>query len=271
MQLSTRNSAFKRRARLTRILRGVLLAILIPIYAQGLASDEQTHGDETYWSAAAWQATSLFFIERDFRAPFWTRGISVPILTRDKAREGAANRNPKLGMYLLGAPMLLTGVPRPQWTTFNFGQSSEWNRSQGRLPARSTLLAARLLVAGLGVAAGLWMFSLLCSLLHPVAAAAGALLVAVNPLVHLVCRRAMLDGPAYAFSIAAIFAKSGASTAALIAFITSWSLFAAHRIFIYEIPLLGPSFLRLRVVSVAALPIFAGLMALAWAGLAGGK
>jgi len=77
-------------------------------------------------------------------------------------------------------------------------------------------------------------------------------------------------GPVIAFSIAAIFARSDASTAALIAFITSWSLFAAHRIFIYEIPLLGPSFLRLRVVSVAALPIFAGLMALAWAGLAGG-
>ena len=78
-------------------------------------------------------------------------------------------------------------------------------------------------------------------------------------------------GPVIAFAIAAIFARSGASTAALIAFITSWSLFAAHRIFIYEIPLLGTSFLRLRVVSVAVLPILAGLMALAWAGLAGGK
>ena len=78
-------------------------------------------------------------------------------------------------------------------------------------------------------------------------------------------------GPVIAFAIAAIFAKSGASTAALIAFITSWSLFAAHRIFIYEIPMLGPSFLRLRVVSVAVTPVFAGLMALAWAGLAGGK
>jgi len=75
-------------------------------------------------------------------------------------------------------------------------------------------------------------------------------------------------GPVIAFAIAAIFARSDASTAALIAFITSWSLFAAHRIFIYEIPLLGPSFLRLRIVSVAALPIIAGLIALAWAGLA---
>lgn len=78
-------------------------------------------------------------------------------------------------------------------------------------------------------------------------------------------------GPVIAFSIAAIFAKSGASTAALIAFITSWSLFAAHRVFIYEVPMLGPSFLRLRVVSVAVTPVLAGLMALAWAGLVGAK
>ena len=78
-------------------------------------------------------------------------------------------------------------------------------------------------------------------------------------------------GPVIAFAIAAIFARSGASTAALIAFITSWSLFAAHRIFIYEIPLLGTSFLRLRIASVAVTPVLAGLMAMAWAGLAGAK
>ena len=113
-------------------------------------------------------------------------------------------------MYILGAPMLLTGVPQPQWTPYQFGRSPEWNRSEGRLPARATLLAARLLVAALGVAAGLWMFAVLCTLLHPAAAAAGALLVALNPLVYLVCRRAMLDGPAYAFSVAAILAAIGA-------------------------------------------------------------
>jgi uncharacterized membrane protein YraQ (UPF0718 family) len=57
-------------------------------------------------------------------------------------------------------------------------------------------------------------------------------------------------GPVIAFSIAAVFAQAGASVPALIAFITSWSIFAAHRIFIYEIPLLGLSFLRLRLVAV---------------------
>lgn len=67
-------------------------------------------------------------------------------------------------------------------------------------------------------------------------------------------------GPAIAFSIAAVFAHAGASVPALIAFITSWSIFAAHRIFIYEIPLLGLSFLRMRLIAVAATPLLAGLL-----------
>ncbi len=81
----------------------------------------------------------------------------------------------------------------------------------------------------------------------PVAAAAGLIVPA---------------GPVIAFAIAAVFAKSGASTPALITFITSWSIFAAHRILIYEIPLLGASFLRLRVLSAMVVPLLAGLIAL---------
>lgn len=69
-------------------------------------------------------------------------------------------------------------------------------------------------------------------------------------------------GPVIAFSMAAVFARADASVPALIAFITSWSLFAAHRIFMYEIPLLGVTFTRLRLASVAIAPILAGLIAL---------
>jgi len=65
-----------------------------------------------------------------------------------------------------------------------------------------------------------------------------------------------------AFAIAAVFAKSGATAGALAAFLTSWSIFAAHRIIIYELPLLGPSFLRLRATSALILPFLAGLMAM---------
>jgi hypothetical protein len=81
----------------------------------------------------------------------------------------------------------------------------------------------------------------------PVAAAAGMIVPA---------------GPAIAFAIAAVFATSGASTPALVAFVTSWSIFATHRILIYEIPLLGLSFLRLRILSAMAVPLFAGLLSM---------
>lgn len=69
-------------------------------------------------------------------------------------------------------------------------------------------------------------------------------------------------GPVIAFSIAAVFMHAGASTAALVTFVTSWSIFATHRIFIYEIPLLGPSFLRLRLLSAGTIPLWAGLVCL---------
>lgn len=65
-------------------------------------------------------------------------------------------------------------------------------------------------------------------------------------------------GPAISFSIAAVLATEGASTPALVSFITSWSVFALHRVFIFEIPLLGFSFTRLRMLSGLILPLIAG-------------
>ena len=65
-------------------------------------------------------------------------------------------------------------------------------------------------------------------------------------------------GPVISFAIAALFAKSGATTAALVTIITSWAIFGLHRVFVYEVPLLGASFTRLRLVSGAVLPLVAG-------------
>ena len=70
-------------------------------------------------------------------------------------------------------------------------------------------------------------------------------------------------GPAISFSIAAVLANEGASTPALVAFITSWSVFALHRVIIFEIPLQGPSFVRLRLLSVLILPLLAGSLTIA--------
>lgn len=101
------------------------------------------------------------------------------------------------------------------------------------------LLPKALISALLGPEAG-W-------LALPVAAATGLLIPA---------------GPVITFAVAAVFAKAGATPAALITFVTSWSIFAAHRILIYELPLLGPSFFRMRVVSVFAIPFLAGALAM---------
>ena len=71
------------------------------------------------------------------------------------------------------------------------------------------------------------------------------------------------SGPVISFSIAATLLGAGASVPAIMSFLTAWSLFSAHRIFIYEMPLLGVSFLRLRLVSVLILPVLSGILALA--------
>lgn len=64
--------------------------------------------------------------------------------------------------------------------------------------------------------------------------------------------------PVVVFSMAASFANAGASTAALVAFITAWTIFALHRVVIFEVPLLGISFVRLRLLVAFPLPLLAG-------------
>ena len=70
-------------------------------------------------------------------------------------------------------------------------------------------------------------------------------------------------GPAISFSIAAVLANEGASVPALVSFTTSWGVFALHRVIIFEVPLLGFSFMRLRMLSVLILPLLAGGLTLA--------
>lgn len=66
--------------------------------------------------------------------------------------------------------------------------------------------------------------------------------------------------PVVVFSMAASFANAGASTAALVSFITAWTIFAPHRVVIYEVPLLGGSFVRLRLLVAFPLPLLAGAL-----------
>lgn len=69
------------------------------------------------------------------------------------------------------------------------------------------------------------------------------------------------SGPVVSFSLAAILAQSGAAPPQVVAFITSWCIFAVHRITIYEVPMLGWRFLAIRLLSSFLLPLVAGFMA----------
>lgn len=102
----------------------------------------------------------------------------------------------------------------------------------------SKLIPAAFIAAYLGPEAG-WMGLVVASVAGPVIPA----------------------GPVLAFSIAALLERAGATPETLVAFVTSWSIFTVHRMITFELPLLGWSFLKLRLLSAGLMPIAAGLIA----------
>ncbi|MGH0029128.1 MAG: ArnT family glycosyltransferase [Myxococcota bacterium] len=189
---------------------GVLLAvILLPLYLTGLDADGITHGDEAYWIQAGARSAARV-AAGDLRSPDWQTGAMASVLDVDHPTETAATRNPKLGALLIGAGVRLADAPLPaRWSRdYGFGRSVEWNRRNGFLPARETLRAGRLPVALLGVAGAVALYALLCGVVHRGWAFAVALLYATSPLVWTAARRAMLDGPALAFSLGAVLAAA---------------------------------------------------------------
>ena len=69
-------------------------------------------------------------------------------------------------------------------------------------------------------------------------------------------------GPIIYFPIIAVIFKAGASISPLIAFLTSWSVFALHRLFAYEFPMMGYRFAMVRMLSSIILPFIAAISAL---------
>jgi uncharacterized membrane protein YraQ (UPF0718 family) len=67
------------------------------------------------------------------------------------------------------------------------------------------------------------------------------------------------SGPFVSMPIAAVLLRSGASNAAVVAFVAAWALLAVHRLIAWEVPLLGWRFALVRYGVCLALPILAGL------------
>jgi uncharacterized membrane protein YraQ (UPF0718 family) len=65
-------------------------------------------------------------------------------------------------------------------------------------------------------------------------------------------------GPMVSVPFMVALANSGAALPALVAYMTSWSLFGVQRIIAWEAPLMGWSFVWVRVIPSLAFPVVAG-------------
>ncbi len=70
-------------------------------------------------------------------------------------------------------------------------------------------------------------------------------------------------GPIISFPLVVVLYKAGAGIPQLIAFLTAWSVFAFHRVLIYEVTIMGWRFSAVRLISSLVLPPLAGAIALA--------
>jgi hypothetical protein len=201
-----RAEAGRSRGCLDRRLRVLLILLLAPCYLWELASDANTFGDETYWTAHGYTTAHLLLVRRDFANPFWTHSLDARMLepTGLPLFLMPPSRVPKLGLFLIGSSVLLLDAPAPRPRQYLFYKTREWNREHERLPPLATLAAARLPSAILGIAAALCFFSVLRTLMSPAGAFAGALLFALNPLVHWYSRLATIDAIAASLSVVAI-------------------------------------------------------------------
>ena len=68
-------------------------------------------------------------------------------------------------------------------------------------------------------------------------------------------------GPFVSMPLAAGMLRSGAAPPAVIAFLTAWSLLAVHRLFAWEVPILGATFALTRWVLCLFVPVLVGAIA----------
>ena len=71
-------------------------------------------------------------------------------------------------------------------------------------------------------------------------------------------------GPMVTFPLIVTVWQAGAGTAAMIAMLTAWSVYAFHRILAFEWPMMGWRFVVFRMIVSVGVPVLAGLFAMAW-------
>lgn len=65
----------------------------------------------------------------------------------------------------------------------------------------------------------------------------------------------MPSGPMVAFPVVVVLRNADAGIPQIVAFLSAWSVFAWHRVLTYEVPILGWSFVAVRLISSIILPL----------------
>lgn len=69
-------------------------------------------------------------------------------------------------------------------------------------------------------------------------------------------------GPMIGFAIGVAALKSGAGAPQVIAYVSAWALFALHRVFLWELPMMPARLVWLRVIASLPLPFLAAAIAM---------
>jgi uncharacterized protein len=97
---------------------------------------------------------------------------------------------------------------------------------------------------------------------EPVAAAIGPQSGLVGIVLASIAGGFVPSGPIISFPLVVVLWKAGAGLPQLIAFLTAWSVFAFHRVLIYEATMMGWRFSAMRLIASLLLPVIAGLLAM---------
>ena len=154
------------------------------------------------------------------------------------------------GLFIYGAAIVLAGVSLSRRdASFRLGMRRAMEQALAILPRMIFALIAAVFIVKLIPTEIIARY---------LGAEAGFTAILIGTLAGLM----VPSGPVIAFAAASTFAVEGASVPALVSFVTGWSVFAAHRVVIFESPLLGTRFVRLRMLSVIPLPVIAGSIAM---------
>jgi len=97
---------------------------------------------------------------------------------------------------------------------------------------------------------------------EPVAAAIGPQSGFVGIVLASIAGGFVPSGPIISFPLVVVLWKAGAGLPQLIAFLTAWSVFAFHRVLIYEATMMGWRFSAMRLIASLLLPVISGLLAM---------